>query len=192
MVEKNWFLATNSNFLIPISLHLEAVMDCKDKGIIECLWQKLNSFVLGKGNEQHIFTSWMDPWGWIWIPCRYFENLVPKKGFGFENNTMWLKLTKVVFVKYHFQQQEVQRKNYFVKLLKPKIYFVELLIELLVFNLLFNLSKVISFYFLPHGIIFLLKLSSLNLKIFLNLPLKPILLINYRGSLVKGYCVLVV
>ena len=39
---------------------------------------------------------------------------------------------------------------------------------------------------------FLLKLSSLNLKIFLNLPLKPILLINYRGSLVKGYCVLVV
>ena len=34
-------------------------MDCKDIGIIECLWQKLNSFVLGKGNEQHIFTSWI-------------------------------------------------------------------------------------------------------------------------------------
>ena len=34
-------------------------MDGKDKGIIECLWQKLNSFVLGKGNEQHIFTSWI-------------------------------------------------------------------------------------------------------------------------------------
>ena len=55
-----------------------------------------------------------------------------------------------------------------------------------------NLSRLDLYPFLPLGIMFLLKLNSLNLKIFLNLLLKPFLLINYRGSLVKDYCVLVV
>ena len=50
------------------------------------------------------------------------------------------------------------------------------------------LEDSLLYLFLPHGLIFLLKLSSLNLKIFLNLLLKPIiLLVNSAFSLDQAF-----